>query len=85
MKIHTAVVSHRHGYTFFASHTEDGIYTEVMDFCCLWWTEAFPEEDGPAEGLSSRDIVAKYFEFGRDESVDFGTAELEDIKPALSS
>lgn len=75
MKVHFAVIEHRHGNNYYAAFTKDALDSQVAEYCREWWERDGPEEDIPE---SDRDVIDRYFDW-RSElgSESLETTELE--------
>jgi hypothetical protein len=79
MKLHTAIIEHKHGTNTYASLTEEGIRKEVADYCREWWSDF----DGLADVKVSEDdqeVIDLYFDgenAGTYESLTYGETDLE--------
>jgi hypothetical protein len=74
MIIYTAVIYHRHGLNHYGDVSEDGLRSQLADYCREWWGEtAIIDHDPPADDA---DVIEEYFEANQEEYIDSSTVDL---------
>jgi hypothetical protein len=68
MKIYTAIISHRHGYSVLAGKTMTALNKKVVQYCRDWWGENGTSGPIPKDDY---DVTAQYFNNDGNEWVEY--------------
>jgi hypothetical protein len=67
MRIYTAIISHKHGYTVLAGRTIRAINKKVAKYCRDWWGENGTTGTVPKDDY---DVIEQYFNIDGNEWIE---------------
>ena len=60
MQIHIAIIDHKHGRNVYATTTDDGLDSQIADYCREWWKRDGPTEPMPEDRAA---LIERYFDW----------------------